>query len=56
MRWRALAPGPPARLARETGARGRPHQVSVAQRADRASSGTHAGVPGGLPSLCTRGL
>ncbi|KAL1791212.1 tensin-3 isoform X1 [Sigmodon hispidus] len=26
MRWRALAPGPPARLARETGARGRPRQ------------------------------
>lgn len=26
MRWRALAPGPPARLAREAGARGRPRQ------------------------------
>lgn len=26
MRWRALAPGPPARLARESGARGRPRQ------------------------------
>lgn len=44
MRWRALAPGPPARLARESGARGRPRQVSAA---DGAPSGCHArGRPG----------